>query len=55
MKTEIVWVAYDGHYATTILENVTDIQSLNGVVLFSDSHQIIFGIAISKLVYFKQN
>lgn len=54
MKIEIVWIAFDGHYATTTLENITDIQVLNGVTLFFSDDNLSMGVSVSKLVYFKR-
>ena len=53
MKTEVVWIAYDGHYATTILEHMTDVQGLDGTILFFNGDKLLMGVAVSKLVYFK--
>ena len=53
METEVVLVAYDGHYATKILKDITDVQELNGLTLFFRGQKLVFGIAVSKLVYFQ--
>lgn len=55
MKTEVVYIAYDGRYATTTLDDITDIQSSDGVVLFFSRNKIVMGLAIKMLVYFKPN
>lgn len=53
MKTEVVWVAYDGHYVTTILEEMTDIQIQDGVTLFFNGDRLLMGVSNNKLVYFQ--
>lgn len=53
VKTEVIWIAYDGHYGITILENVTDTQIVDGVIVFYDGKKLLMGVAVNKLVYFK--
>lgn len=54
MDVEVVWVAYDGHYATTELANVTDVQVLDGVTIFFESNIMLMAVSTIKLVYFKK-
>lgn len=54
MKIEVVWIAFDGHYVSGVLENVVDIRVYDGIVSFLDNENIMLGISTNKLVRFER-